>query len=82
MTGVGFFVHFDLEGDVPLAQPSNFAGGDAIIRLEGGTVQAGCVLFVRDGRLACLERYTYGDDRWVEDAQVVSVEAIIPIYSP
>jgi len=82
MTGVEFFVHFDLDRDVPLAQPPTFAGGDAIIRLAGETVQAGCVLFVRDGRIAMLEGYTYGDDKWAEDAQVVSVEAIIPIHPP
>ena len=82
MTGVGFFVHFDFDGDVPLAQPPTFSGGDAIIRLAGATIQAGCVLFVRDGRIAMLEGYTYGDDKWAEDEEIVSVEAIIPIHPP
>jgi hypothetical protein len=50
MMGVGFYAEFDVPLDAPLAEPSNFAGGNATIALEGASHGAGCVLFVRDGR--------------------------------
>jgi hypothetical protein len=79
LTGVGFFVDFALDANVALADPPDFVGGDAIIRLAGGSVPAGCVLFVRNGRVATLEGYTNGDDQWTEDAEVIAVEDVSPI---
>ena len=80
MTGVGFYVEFDTPDDVPLAVPRNFAGGSAEIALEGAPAGAGCVLFVCEGRLATLEGFTYGSEEWAEDARVLSVENIEPVY--
>jgi len=78
LTGVGFHVDFEIPVDSPLAVPPNFAGGEAIITLEGATHGAGCVLFVRDGRLSTLEGYTYADS-WPEHARVLAVDNIMPI---
>lgn len=79
MTGHGFYAEFDVPADVPLAVPANFAGGNAEIVLAGATAAAGCVLFVRDGRLATLEGYTFGDEGWAEDAKVLAIERVEPI---
>jgi len=79
MTGCGFYISFDLPNDVPLTEPSNFAGGSATIRLAGADHPAGCVLFVRSGRLATLEGYTYAGDNWPANAVVVSVEDVDPV---
>jgi hypothetical protein len=78
LTGVGFYVDFDVPSHAPLADPADFAGGNATITLDGAANGAGCVLFVRDGRLASLEGYTYGDP-WPEDARIISVEDIMPV---
>ena len=78
LTGVGFYVDFDIPADSPLAVPSDFTGGSATITLEGASHGAGCVLFVRDGRLATLECYTYADS-WPEHARVLAVDDIVPI---
>ena len=80
LTGAGFYVDFDVDGDVPRAVPPNFAGGAAVIRLTGATVPAGCVLFVREGRIGTLGGYTYGNDTWTEDVDVVSVDDVLPIH--
>jgi len=56
MTGHGFYVDFSIPTDAALAMPADFSGGNAEIGLEGATVGAGCVLFVRDGRLATTSR--------------------------
>ena len=79
MTGHGFYVDFETPPDVPLAIPSDFAGGNAEIALEGATAGAGCVLFVKNGRLATLEGYTFGDEGWAENARVLAVENVEPI---
>src|SRR5262245_7794025 len=66
LTGVGFYLDFDVAEDAPLAEPANIEGGDAKITLQGFEHPAGCVLFVREGRLATLDVYTYGNDAWPE----------------
>ena len=77
-TGVGFFALFDVPDDVPLADPPRIAGGDAVIKLAGVPHGAGCVLFVSEGRLECLEGYCY-DDAWPEDAVVLDVRNASPL---
>jgi hypothetical protein len=79
LTGSGFFVDFDVPPDLPLAEPRDFAGGDAVIRLVGADTPAGCVLFVRGGRLATFEGYTYGPE-WSAETLVASVEDVVPIH--
>jgi hypothetical protein len=78
LSGVGFFVHFNIPSDTPKVEPANFSGGAARIQLVGARHGAGCVLFVRKGRLSMLEGYTY-DDEWPENAAVLSVSDVIPI---
>ena len=80
MTRHGFYARFAVSPDAPLASPPNLTGGSATIGLSGIKHGAGCVLFVRDGRLTMLEGYTY-DDPWPEDAQVLSVLDIVPIQT-
>ena len=79
MTGQGFYAEFDVPSDVPLAVPATFAGGNAEIVLEGAAAGAGCVLFIRDGRLATLEGYTFGDEGWAENARVLAIESVEPV---
>jgi hypothetical protein len=78
LTGVGFYVDFEIPANCPLAAPRSISGGQATITLEGIRHGAGCVLFVRDGRLSTLEGFTY-DDPWPENARVLAVDNIIPI---
>ncbi len=78
MTGVGFFVEFTTPADVPLATPPDFAGGGADIVLSDAVRAAGCVVFVRGGRLVTFEGYTYGDE-WPLDAQVIEIRAVSPV---
>jgi hypothetical protein len=79
LTGVGFYVDFEVASDTPLAEPANFSGGDARITVEGVENGAGCVLFVSGGRLATLEGYTYGGDTWLEAAVALSVDDVFPV---
>lgn len=79
MTGHGFYADFEIPADAPLAIPSDFTGGNAEIALEGATAGAGCVLFVKSGRLATLEVYTFDDEGWAENARVHAVENVEPI---
>lgn len=63
-TGAGFFCDFAVPSDVPpLAATRDFRIGDVNASLDGLEHGAGFVLFVRDGRLAMLEGYTY-EERW------------------
>jgi len=74
----GFCVSFEVQPDTPVALPQDFAGGHALIRLKDARLGAGCVLFVRNGRLSTLEGYTY-DDEWPESTDVLSVDDVKPI---
>ena len=77
-TGVGFFASFDVPNDVPPVEPARISGGSAYIKVEGLEYGAGCVLHVIDGRLGCLEAFSYGEP-WPEDAVIVEVCDAIPI---
>jgi hypothetical protein len=79
LTGVGFFADLEVPPDVTRVEPASFAGGDANIELVGVQHGAGCVLFVRDGRLSLLEGYTHAGEEWAEDAVVLSVGDVLPI---
>jgi len=78
MTGAGFYADFAVPSDAPLAEPQDFAGGHADIVLSGAQHSAGCVVFVRSGRLATFEGYTY-DDSWAVDAQVAEIKSVVPV---
>ncbi|HUQ89700.1 MAG TPA: hypothetical protein VM096_19205 [Vicinamibacterales bacterium] len=78
LTGVGFFVHFEVPPGPPLTEPANFTGGSAEIILTGIDHGAGCLVFVRDGRLSMFEGFTY-DEPWREDAQVVEIRSVTPM---
>src|SRR6476469_888921 len=66
LSGVGFFSNFAVPDDVPRIVPSSFeVTVDATLR-DGPDV--GFTLFVRDGRIAFLEGYTFGDTPWPEQA--------------
>ena len=78
LTGVGFFVTFNVPDDMERCVPADIAGGDAVIRYAESPIQAGCVLFVRDGVLHDLEVYTF-DGGWPEHATVTSVEFVMPL---
>jgi hypothetical protein len=71
-TRVGCFIEFEVPPEVPLTEPADITGGNAIITFEGGSHGAGSILFVRDGRLDTLEIYTYVD-KWPVDAVILDV---------
>jgi hypothetical protein len=78
----GFFADLIVPPDAPLADPPNFSGGDANITVSGFEYPVGCVLFVRDGRLSLLDVYNNGPETWPEDAVVLSISDVFPIYLP
>jgi len=81
LTHVGFFANFDVPADVARSSPPDFVGGNAFIDLEGVQHGAGCVLFVRDGVLSCLEGYVYGEE-WPERPIVIGIRDVEPLHSP
>ncbi|OGO26748.1 MAG: hypothetical protein A2136_08600 [Chloroflexi bacterium RBG_16_54_11] len=76
-TGYGFYTHYGILKTVPLVEPQNFAAGNVNIQLEGVLNGAGCVLFIRDGRLSFLECYTF-DDPWPDQIMIKSLSEAIP----
>jgi len=76
-SGVGFFTNFEVSETAPLVEPPNFEAGNVDIQLENLPNGAGCVLFVRDGKLSFLECYTYSDP-WPEQITIKSLANAIP----
>lgn len=72
----GFFVDFSCEHapDLDLYKDDNMTVGG----LYGNTKEiknaVGFVLFIKDGRISCLEGYTNGVDSWPSDNQLELVE--------
>ena len=62
-TNWGFYAEFDVAEDTEKVEPPDFAGGNAVIKVEGVQNDAGCILYVKNGRLKVLEVYTY-DEPW------------------
>ena len=81
MTGVGFSAEFDVPEDAPLTDPLNLTGGDATITVDGLEHGAGCVLFVRGGRLSMIEGYSNAGEDWPDDAKVLAVSNVVSILS-
>jgi hypothetical protein len=54
------------------------SGGSAEIVLTGNEHGAGCLVFVRDGRLLMFDGYIYVGE-WREAAQVVEIKCVTPI---
>jgi hypothetical protein len=78
LTGVGFYIDFEIALDAVLTQPLNLSGGSVFIEVEGVPHGAGCVLFVRDGRLDSLEGFTYGGE-WPERFVVKALTDVKPL---
>jgi hypothetical protein len=76
-SGVGFFTNFEVSENAPLVEPPNFAAGNVDIQLENLPNGAGCVLFVRDGKLSFLECYTFSDP-WPDHIMIRSLANAIP----
>ena len=76
-SGVGFFLYFDVPENVPLMEPPNFAAGNVSISLENVPNGAGCVLFVKNGKLNMLEGYTFGNP-WPARLIVRSLSDVSP----
>jgi hypothetical protein len=76
-SGVGFFTEFVVSETAPLVEPPNFAAGNVDIQLQNLRYGAGCVLFIRDGKLACLECYTFSEP-WPEPIIIKSLSNAIP----
>jgi len=81
LTRAGFFVTYQVPDDSPRAEPSDFQGGDARIEAAGVSHGAGCVLFVKTGRIAFLECDTC-DGAWPENAKVLAVKDVFPLVPP
>ncbi len=79
LTGAGFFADLIVPTDAPLADPPNLVGGDAELSISELPHGAGCVLFVENGRLSCLEGFTFGDEEWRERAELLSIGRVTPL---
>jgi len=65
LTGVGWFLDFEVPPEAPLVSPPAFEL-DCNAEIEGLRHGAGFVLFVRNGKLEMLEAFTY-DEPWPEE---------------
>jgi hypothetical protein len=79
-TGLGFHADFGVAAETPLAEPHEVTGGDARIELDGVPNGAGCLVFVRAGRLSSFEAYCFGDE-WAEEAVVLGIRGVVPLFA-
>ena len=56
-SGCGFFLDISVPADVPRVEAPDQGGGNAQIPVAGAEQPSGCVLYLVDGALRCLEVY-------------------------
>jgi hypothetical protein len=67
LTEVGFFIEFSVPSDAPIVSSSpSFEINDVVSEIRGIENGAGFVLYVRDGKLATLEGFTF-DENWPKE---------------
>ena len=74
--GAGFFVDFSCEHapDIDLYNDDNMTVGGLYGNTKETKNAVGFILFIRNGRISCLEGYTNGVDSWPSDDQMEVVE--------
>jgi hypothetical protein len=77
-TNWGFYAHFSIALPSVTVEPPDFCGGNASINVCGLRVPAGCILYVKLGRLSALEVYTH-DEPWDDPPSFLSVSDVTPI---
>ena len=72
----GFFVDFSCEHspDLDLYKDDNMTVGGLYGNTKETKSAVGFILFIRNGRISCLEGYTNGVDSWPSDNQLELVE--------
>jgi hypothetical protein len=77
-TNWGFYAYFGVPEGMEKVEPPDFAGGNAVIKVEGIKNDAGCILYVRNGELDFLEVYTY-DEPWEPPPHFGAITQHLPI---
>ena len=77
LTDVGFFLDFSVSSELPRLEGRTraFHLGDVTAEIEGLKHGAGFVLHVRDGVIACLEGFSYGEP-WPASTEIFRVSYI------
>ena len=68
LTGVGFYVNFDVPVNCPMISNGSCHIGDVEVEIDGLVHGAGFVLFIVDGKISTLEAYSY-DEPWPESIE-------------
>src|SRR5690349_4143247 len=61
LTGAGLFADLAVPETAARVAPSEIIGGEVLIEVEGLDAPAGSLIKVKDGHLAFVEVYTYGN---------------------
>ena len=60
-SGHGFYTYFSVSSAAPKLDVKNLHFGDVTAVIDGVSEGVGFVLFIKDGKIDCLEGYTYGE---------------------
>jgi hypothetical protein len=66
-TGVGLYLTIEVAPDEPTVPVTRLPFGDVIVDLPDKKDAMGSLVFVEDGRLTCLEMYTFGGMAWPDE---------------
>jgi hypothetical protein len=66
-TGIGLYLTIEVAPDAPTVTVKRLPFGDVIVDLPDKNEAMGSLVFVEDGRLTCLEMYTFGGMAWPDD---------------
>ena len=80
-TGSGAFVSFHVPPNVERCQPPDFHFGDLRIQLQGTSVPAEAILWIKDGVLHELEYYLYGSP-WPDEPEIVTLSYFGEDFTP
>jgi hypothetical protein len=79
LTGVGLYADFALPDGVPTVESPDLIGGQVTLDVAGLTHGAGSLIKVANGKLAFVEVYTFGGERWPDTPRTISYGTVMPL---
>ena len=79
LTGAGLYADFALPPDLAPVEPREMIGGEVLLHIEGLDAAAGSLPKVKDGKLAFVEVYAYGNASFPDEPRVLSFGETFPL---
>ena len=82
LTGAGLYAMFEHPPGTATVTPLEMTGGEVPLEVRSLDAPAGCLLKISSGLLDFVEIYTFGDQGWPDEPQIVEFGEPTPLPIP